>query len=92
MAKRSKVSVKAVRKGPYVDIVFDRMVEILTLIKPTQAKEAVIEYSALLCAATTIMTTVGGIEPTNENLSTLLAKVMERLAPILEELLDEVKP
>jgi hypothetical protein len=79
------VKIKRVNNGPDVESAFDRMIQIMALIGPTQSENAQIEYSALLGCGASIMVTAMGIEPTVETCSRVLARIVEKLVPILEE-------
>jgi hypothetical protein len=82
------MKIKRVAKGKRVDRAYDRMVEIAALIQPTSSKEAVIEYSALLCMAASVVAAHRGIEPTSENQSRILALIVEKIVPALEAEFD----
>jgi hypothetical protein len=70
--------------GPLVDQTYDRMVEIMGLITGTQAASPVIEYSALMCAAATLMTVSQGMEPTMENCRRVMCLMAETVIPAIE--------
>jgi hypothetical protein len=77
-----------IQDGPDVDEVFDRMVEIVTLITPTQSKRSIVEYSALLCAGVSVAAVSAGVEPTRENLSRPLRLTCDEILPALERELN----
>ena len=78
------MKIKRVNTGPDVDVTFDRMVEIVKLIKPTQHARSEVEYSALLGVATSIIAIEMGHQPTAANCSVILGIIMGKLVPELE--------
>lgn len=77
--------VTRISTGPLVDQTCDRMTAIMGLITGTQATDARVEYSALMCAAAFLMTVSQGIEPTVENCQRVMRLMCERVIPVIEE-------
>ncbi len=86
MPRTTKIT--QVKDGPDVALVYDRVVEIIRLITPTQSTRAEVEYSALIGVATMIMTSHAGIEPTPENMSRIQRAVVTKIVPEIESELE----
>lgn len=79
------MKIERVATGPDVGITNDRMIEIIHLIGPTARDKPQVEYSAVLGAGAVLMAVSFGMLPSHENCSRILAKLIEKLAPIMEE-------
>jgi hypothetical protein len=78
------VKFNRVATGPDVDLCYDRMVEIVSLIEPTKSTRPEVEYSALLGVAASIIAARMGIEPTGPNCSAILTLMISKIGPALE--------
>jgi hypothetical protein len=75
---------RRVATGPDVNVTYDRMVEIVSLIEPTKSLRPEVEYSALLGVAASIIAARMGIEPKPENTSAILSLLISKIVPELE--------
>ena len=82
--------VERIDSGPLVHQTYDRMVEIMALITPTQAASPQVEYSAMMCAAAIIMAAASGLEPTNEHCQRIMHLMAECIVPAIEAAVEKL--